>query len=97
MADKSTWLFSKGQEYMWWNNVETKPYGGYPQFYDVKVAQLVEQVDPGGEVWKNRGGRKDHAPYGGVEGVTIFGGGAKVGQAGIGAIPAGREWRGREN
>src|SRR3972149_1600375 len=33
MADKSTWLFSKGQEYMWWNNVETKPYGGYPQFY----------------------------------------------------------------
>jgi nitrate reductase beta subunit len=32
MADKSTWLFSKGQEYMWWNNVETKPYGGYPQF-----------------------------------------------------------------
>src|SRR5437870_8941667 len=48
MADKSTWLFSKGQEYMWWNNVETKPYGGYPQFYDVKVAQLVEQVNPGG-------------------------------------------------
>src|SRR5437867_3834978 len=42
MADKSTWLFSKGQEYMWWNNVETKPYGGYPQFYDVKVAQSVE-------------------------------------------------------
>jgi ferredoxin len=30
MACKSTWTFSKGQEYMWWNNVETKPYGGYP-------------------------------------------------------------------
>jgi hypothetical protein len=44
MADKSTWLFSKGQEYMWWNNVETKPYGGYPQFYDVKITQLIEQV-----------------------------------------------------
>src|SRR5580765_3307800 len=27
MACKSTWTFSKGQEYMWWNNVETKPYG----------------------------------------------------------------------
>ncbi|MFO0733322.1 MAG: 4Fe-4S dicluster domain-containing protein [Nitrospiraceae bacterium] len=26
MADKSTWLFSEGQEYMWWNNVETKQY-----------------------------------------------------------------------
>ncbi|MDR4472477.1 MAG: hypothetical protein MRJ92_07450 [Nitrospira sp.] len=48
MADKSTWLFSKGQEYMWWNNVETKPYGGYPQFYDVKITQLIEQVNPGG-------------------------------------------------
>src|SRR5881392_4473780 len=45
MADKSTWLFSKGQEYMWWNNVETKPYGGYPQFYDVKVAQLVRSEE----------------------------------------------------
>src|SRR5437879_7990597 len=58
MADKATWLFSKGQEYMWWNNVETKPYGGYPQFYDVKVAQLVEQVNPGGQVWNTRVGRK---------------------------------------
>jgi nitrate reductase beta subunit len=24
MAHKSTWTFSKGQEYMWWNNVETR-------------------------------------------------------------------------
>ncbi len=30
MACKSTWTFSKGQEHMWWANVETKPYGGYP-------------------------------------------------------------------
>src|SRR5207249_2869043 len=70
MADKSTWLFSKGQEYMWWNNVETKPYGGYPQFYDVKVAQLVEQVNPGGQVWNTRVGRKHHAPYGVSGGVS---------------------------
>jgi len=54
MADKSTWLFSKGQEYMWWNNVETKPYGGYPQFYDVKITQLIEQVNPGGKEKKNK-------------------------------------------
>jgi len=79
MADKSTWLFSKGQEYMWWNNVETKPYGGYPQFYDVKVAQLVEQVNPGGQVWNTRVGRKHHAPYGVFEGFTIFDAGAKIG------------------
>src|SRR5438105_12522907 len=81
MADKSTWLFSKGQEYMWWNNVETKPYGGYPQFYDVKVAQLVEQVKPGGQVWNTRVGRKHHARYGVFEGFRIFGAGAKIGQA----------------
>ena len=66
MADKSTWLFSKGQEYMWWNNVETKPYGGYPQFYDVKITQLIEQVNPGGQVWNVRVGRKHHAPVRGV-------------------------------
>ena len=87
MADKSTWLFSKGQEYMWWNNVETKPYGGYPQFYDVKITQLVEQVNPGGQVWNVRVGRKHHAPYGVFEGMTIFDAGAKVGQAAIGYIP----------
>ena len=34
MACKSTWTFSKGQEHMWWNNVETKPYGGYPHQWD---------------------------------------------------------------
>ena len=41
MADKNTWTFSKGQEYMWWNNVETKPYGGYPQHWDVKLLQML--------------------------------------------------------
>jgi len=43
MACRSTWTFSKGQEYMWWNNVETKPYGGYPQHWDV---QLLGQLGP---------------------------------------------------
>ena len=93
MADKSTWLFSKGQEYMWWNNVETKPYGGYPQFYDVKITQLIEQVNPGGQVWNVRVGRKHHAPYGVFEGMTIFDAGAKIGQAAIGYIPTDQEWR----
>src|SRR5437879_13677912 len=78
---------------MWWNNVETKPYGGYPQFYDVKVAQLVEQVNPGGQVWNTRVGRKHHAPYGVFEGFTILDAGAKIGQAAIGYIRTGQEWR----
>jgi nitrate reductase beta subunit len=42
MACKSTWTFSKGQENMWWNNVETKPYGGYPHHWDVKILDLLE-------------------------------------------------------
>ena len=34
MACKSTWTFSKGQEYMWWNNVETKPGVGYSYLWE---------------------------------------------------------------
>src|SRR5438876_10733852 len=69
MADKSTWLFSKGEEYMWWNNVETKPYGGYPQLYAVEVATLVEQVKLGGQVRNIRVGAAEQAADGAVGGV----------------------------
>src|SRR2546427_3817624 len=72
MADKSTWLFSKGQEYMWWNNVETKPYGGYSHLYDKKITQVIEKMDPGGQVGEGGEGRKDQAPSRGVEGVSTF-------------------------
>ncbi len=48
MACKATWTFSKGQEYMWWNNVETKPYGGYPQHWDVKILEHAGRGAPGG-------------------------------------------------
>src|SRR2546425_10519189 len=72
MADKSTWLFSKGQEYMWWNNVETKPYGGEPPVYDGEVAAVVGEGRPGGGGGKTPVGRKHHAPPGGVEGGTIL-------------------------
>ena len=43
MACKSTWTFNKGQEAMWWNNVETKPYGGYPHHWDVKLLNLLDR------------------------------------------------------
>ncbi|MBI4197297.1 MAG: nitrate oxidoreductase subunit beta [Deltaproteobacteria bacterium] len=49
MACKSTWTFSKGQEYMWWNNVETKPYGGYPRNWDVKLLAMLAKADPEGQ------------------------------------------------
>jgi hypothetical protein len=51
MACKSTWTFAKGQEAMWWNNVETKPYGGYPHGWDVKTLDLLEKANPGGQTW----------------------------------------------
>ena len=48
MACKSAWTYNKGQEHMWWNNVETKPYGGYPQSWDVKTLKLI---DNGENTW----------------------------------------------
>lgn len=37
LACKTTWTSGKGQEYMFWNNVETKPYGGYPVGWDIGI------------------------------------------------------------
>ena len=50
IACKSTWTSGAGQEYMFWNNVETKPYGFYPLGWDVKLlaehsSSLMEQID----------------------------------------------------
>ncbi len=44
LACKTTWTSGKGQEYMLWNNVETKPYGFYPLGWDVK---LLDKLDGG--------------------------------------------------
>lgn len=41
---KTTWTSGKGQEVMFWNNVESKPYGYYPLQWDVQIlAELKEQ------------------------------------------------------
>ena len=72
MSCKSTWTFSKGQEYMWWNNVETKPYGGYPKFWDVKLLSMLEQANPGGQVWNASAKNGPSKPYGTFDGKTIF-------------------------
>jgi nitrate reductase beta subunit len=57
LACKTTWTSGRGQEYMLWNNVETKPYGFYPLAWDLK---LLEMLDGG----KWEGGR--------YKGLTIF-------------------------
>jgi nitrate reductase beta subunit len=42
VACKTTWTPGRGQEYMLWNNVETKPWGFYPMGWDVKLLELLE-------------------------------------------------------
>ena len=57
IACKNAWTSGVGQEYMWWNNVETKPWGFYPLGWDVR---LLEKL--GAQKWN--GDR--------YEGKTIF-------------------------
>ncbi|GMV82521.1 MAG: hypothetical protein AMXMBFR7_37050 [Planctomycetota bacterium] len=97
MACKSTWTFSKGQEYMWWNNVESKPYGGYPQGWDVKTLNLLDKSNPDGNTW---GGKPDDtpnstAPYGRYDGKTVFEAAEKGSEPGrvLGYLPSDDEWR----
>ena len=96
MACKSTWTFSRGQESMWWNNVETKPYGGYPHHWDVKILDLLERANPGGQTWDNKAGGKQGL-YGKFNGKTIFET-AKTNispegaQKALGYLPTDEEW-----
>ncbi|MCA9825534.1 MAG: 4Fe-4S dicluster domain-containing protein [Dehalococcoidia bacterium] len=92
MACKSTWTFSPGQELMWWNNVETKPYGGYPNHWDTKLLALQEEKDPGGQVW-DASNPSPSAPYGLFEGKTIFETADGVNQMATGYIPTQDEWK----
>jgi len=39
IACKNLWTDRRGAEYMWWNNVETKPGTGYPLFYEDQKLQ----------------------------------------------------------
>lgn len=58
LACKTTWTSGRGQEYMLWNNVETKPYGSYPMAWDLRVLEKL--------------GRQDWAQNGTYAGKTIF-------------------------
>ena len=57
LACKTTWTSGKGQEYMLWNNVETKPYGSYPLAWDLTLLEMLN------------GGKWNGTTY---EGETIF-------------------------
>ncbi len=95
MACKSTWTFSKGQEHMWWANVETKPYGGYPMFWDMKILQFLAAANPEGMTWSGKLSDDRKQPYGEYGGRTIFEAqrmltpdSARV----LGYLPADEEW-----
>lgn len=51
VACKTTWTSGKGEETIFFNNVETKPYGGYPQKWDVNTLRELkdQQWDSKGE------------------------------------------------
>ncbi len=83
MACKSTWTFSEGQEYMWWNNVESKPYGGYPANWDTKILSQLSEADPDGQKWEEDGS---------FNGKTIFEAAPKNERV-LGYLPENSEWR----
>ncbi|GIK17968.1 MAG: 4Fe-4S dicluster domain-containing protein [Leptolyngbya sp. PLA2] len=97
MACRSTWTFGRGQEHMWWNNVETKPFGGYPRFWDAKLLTLLEKANPGRQVWNSTAERSAQSPFGRFDGKTIFE--AATNYAGpdgpktaLGYLPTADEW-----
>jgi nitrate reductase beta subunit len=77
IACKTTWSSGRGQEYMFWNNVETKPYGGYPKAWDLKV---LNKIGPG--TWIN----------GIYDGKTIFEAADHPHEKMVGYRPGDEEW-----
>lgn len=77
IACKMTWSSGRGQEYMFWNNVETKPYGGYPKAWDLNV---LRKIGPG---------RWDNGTY---EGRTIFEAADQRTEKMVGYRPGDEEW-----
>jgi nitrate reductase beta subunit len=77
IACKMTWSSGRGQEYMFWNNVETKPYGGYPTAWDLAV---LDKIGPGS--WKN----------GVYQGKTVFEAADGRAEKIAGVLPSDDDW-----
>ena len=54
IACKNAWTSGRGQEHMWWNNVETKPWGGFPLGYDQRVLDLLGPQEWQGDQYKGK-------------------------------------------
>jgi nitrate reductase beta subunit len=77
IACKTTWTSGRGEEYMFWNNVETKPYGSYPTAWDLAV---LEKIGPG--VWKE----------GVYHGKTVFEAADQMKEKIVGVRPGDDDW-----
>ncbi|MCJ7439151.1 MAG: 4Fe-4S dicluster domain-containing protein [Acidimicrobiia bacterium] len=93
MACKSTWTYSPGQELMWWNNVETKPYGSYPQDWDVRILDLLDEANGGKQVWDAGTTEPVRAPYGRFDGKTIFEAADGQQEQVLGYLPHEDQWK----
>jgi len=69
VACKTTWTTGRGQEYMYWNNVESKPWGFYPLGWDVKTLEALGVQELRGPVYQGKT-LFDAAPQG--EGVLGY-------------------------
>jgi nitrate reductase / nitrite oxidoreductase, beta subunit len=78
VACKTTWTSGRGQEYMFWNNVESKPYGFYPTGWDVN---LLDKLGP--QSWDPLSGA--------YQGETVFEA-APAGEKVLGWLPEERDW-----
>ncbi|MCZ7527252.1 MAG: dehydrogenase [Acidimicrobiia bacterium] len=54
VACKTCWTSGRGQEYMLWNNVETKPWGSYPLAWDVRVLDQLGPQTWDGDVYQGK-------------------------------------------
>ena len=54
VACKTAWTPGRGQEYMFWNNVESKPYGYYPLGWDVRILEKLGVQAMDGPVYKGK-------------------------------------------
>ncbi|MCC7078313.1 MAG: dehydrogenase [Acidimicrobiia bacterium] len=54
VACKTTWTSGKGQEYMFWNNVESKPWGSYPLAYDAKILEKLGAQNWDGDTYAGK-------------------------------------------
>ncbi len=54
VACKTTWTSGPGQEEMFWNNVETKPYGSYPMNWDAKLLNKLGPQEWQGSTYKGK-------------------------------------------